>query len=408
MENKIENINNDYFIKIGNSWFITKDENGEYQESLLEKYDSLSFNTYCIMLRTLTMRNTFNFNLKWIYDTLKIDYTKNTTQAKKIKDAILKMNKDLFTIYENSLCTIVHNEDLKLNDTYFCKCNQTLESKFFTMFDCEVDEIIDLEINNKLEKGTLLTQFAFICKSFGGQEKDKDGKEIDTFGICYPSLDTIAKNTLICEKTILKNNNLLVDSELLLIGNAGMNIVDGDIKNVSNLYARPQFKEQFNKYLEKMKSAVSIKNNNTDKKAKQNEMRRLSQLMNNFRKNNKILEFEDLSDTEFEELNKLELEYFTLAKNEDGKVKKKSEGHRFLTITLDGKIKNRLTDAEWEKREYQEQEEIYKKHCVENSIEYVEDEDQDILDWGTEEPVFKEDKVVHIKVKQELNEVYGF
>lgn len=336
----MENTNNQYFVKVNNNWFKTKDN----EISLLDKYNSLTFMVYVVIRKTLTMRNTFTFTLSSTCNALGIDRNKNSSMVKRVKESILSMNNDLYIIYNDSYCKEKLDEDIELHKLYFCKSTYMLEDKFFAINDFEIDKIVDIERNNRLEKGTLFTQFAYICKSFGGQEKDKEGNDIDNFGICYPSLDTIEKNTLICEKTILKNNKLLADNNLLLIGNGGMNIVDDTIKNVSNLYARPIYEEQFNRYLEKVKSTVTIKNNNLDKRAKQNEMRKLSQLMNNYRKNNNLFETEDLTDIEFKELNKLEVQYFNLAKNKDGKVKRKVEGHRFLTITLDGKVKERIKD----------------------------------------------------------------
>lgn len=324
------------WVKIENEWFLTKDKDGNYKEGLLEEYESICLIVYTLMLRNLTTRNTIIFNLRNLYNILKIDYVKNTAMTAKIKRAIEKMSNGLFTIYTDSDCKKKLNNEVDLNSTYYCLLSRgNLDKNFIILYDYEVDKIIDIEIGEGMAKGTLLTQMAYYAKSFGG---DKEG---DNFGICFPSLETIKKNTLLCEKTVINNNERLRTMGLLLYGSAGINIENGTRKDDCNVYARPFMQEKFDLYITKREKIVTYKNDKTENFVLMGKQRSLKQKINDYVSKLNKLGIEDINDLfmaehkgQYDKLHKLEMEYYDLVVNK--RCKKIPRGTVLITIKANG------------------------------------------------------------------------
>lgn len=331
---------NEFFVMLENEWFYKKEEDKEV-ETLLEKYNSDGLMIYSILLRDLTIRNTIKFSMNDLYTTLLIDKNKNTRMVNKIKDTIKKLNNELFIIYVDSECkNKLELNNIDNNTTYYAKLKrEPLKNNYFIVYDFEVSKLIKYAIDNKNKnKEDLISHYCFLAKSFNNNKEDEN------YGVCYPKLETITNRIQLSESTLLSNNEIFKDLKLLLIDNTGGNIEDGKYKNTSNIYARLGYEEQFNKALKSSREKISKKYDKLNTKAQQDQQRKLKQLCNTYKKQNNIINMDDLDDEQFEELNQLELTYYNFVV---GRGKKPTNPH-FITIKRDGTIKERYIQEDEE------------------------------------------------------------
>lgn len=289
---------------------------------------------YSILLRDLTLRNTVKFRVSEILDVLEISTT-NTRMVLKVKETIEKMNEEVFDIYIDSKCKNKLTNKLDNNTTYYAKLHrEQLKNNFFKVYDDEIDKIIEIAKEKKMSKNELLAQFLYFAKSFGGNEKE------DNYRVCQMKAETIAKYICTSRSTVLRNNTILEDAGLILVGNAGLRKEDDKYRDTANIYARTEHKDEFNKYLEQQKKTVSIQHNNKKDKENTDIQRRLKQKINNYKKKHDI---DNLSLEEWNELNILEREYVDFSLKVRGKEKIK-KGTGLVTIKLDGTNKEYYRD----------------------------------------------------------------
>lgn len=329
----------DNFIKLENEWFLTKDK----EQSLIQKYgDNGIYNlfTYAFMRLNLNnYNNTMTIHASDIFRILSIGVT-NTRVRKYIVDAIKSMNGDLYTIYEDFSCIkILDIEKFNSLHTYYAKLTNRLEGNFFIVYAKELYNIIQISNKHKFEFGSLFAHFAYICKSFGNKEKE------DNYKTCFPSIETIGKNTGITPTTIIKYNKVFIENKILLIGNAGK---ENDEKNLVNIYARPDNQEQFDNTLNIQKGKVPIKYDYKNRQDQENKQRSLKQDIIKYKRANKIEDdnIDNITEEQWKRLNELEriwYNHLTVIR-----CKEVKRGAKLITITLKGKNKSYYTGTETE------------------------------------------------------------
>lgn len=351
---------NNFYIMLEKKWFYNK-EKEIVLDTFLQKYEKYGLMIYCILLRTLTSRNTFTLNLNDLYATLQIDKSKQWIITSKIRSIIVeKMNNNLFTICTDSNCNIPLIIDIDIKDdktkyknfnndiTYYCiRKEKPLENKYIMIYDHEIDTLAKHIHGKKKSLEDIITHYCYIVNDFTGKKKNEnesvenESKEADPEGyLCsYPKLDTICEKTNIGSKsTLIDNNKIFIESGLLIIGNPGGRLEDEIYTNSSNVYARAKDTEQFNKFMEIRKKSLNKKYENVNDKKLQDSQRAIKQKINNYKKSqgfdNKTT-INDLTNEQIAILHELELAHYNLTISRD---KKQKQPH-YLTLKLDGTLK---------------------------------------------------------------------
>lgn len=213
------------FIKIPNNMIV-----GE--ETLIKKYGDKALIVYIYLENHRTLRNNLYISLGNCIDecgyTPKNGKGKTTEQFRKIlvgfkEEGIIKTDVDL--------------EKVKINDLIHCTMQEIVD-KFFTIYDCELDKIIEYE--KKEDKLNILKVFADI-ESRRHKNADNDDVELSSwYEVAFPSYKQLCLDTLISsEDSIKKYINILVKLEIIIVGNNGdrVNKITGEVKRDNNTYA---------------------------------------------------------------------------------------------------------------------------------------------------------------------------
>ncbi|GCD12722.1 hypothetical protein [Clostridium tagluense] len=339
-------VNNNFYVMLEKEWFYSSQE-----QTLLQKYGTVSLMVYSIMLRNLTTRNTFNFSINGICSILKVDVKNNSVMVKNIKNAIRMLNDNLFTVCSDSNCNQIENlSKIDNNNVYYCiRKDEPLKDKFIMVYDTEIDKMLTYSKGKKNSVSELITHFSFIVNGFHG--KEKDGTEGEGYLCYYGGMDYIEQKTGIENSTLAPDNKIFIEEQLLLIGNAGGSIEDNMYKNTSNVYCRYENKVEFDTFMKIKSAKLSSKFARQTDKEQQDKQRRLKQLINQYKKDNEIYEFdtkESLSEEQFNELHELEINYLNFVKSRDKELK----NPKFLTIKRDGTIKEKYVPEELAEEEY--------------------------------------------------------
>ena len=127
-------------------------------------------------------------------------------------------------------------DNIAINQFIECKYNGIEKDENdnyinFTMIDYKIFNKILNYKDGKTDNVILLFYYCYLCSRIFNRKSDK--KDISAYGgraeVCYPSYDTISKDTNLSTRTINKYNSLLVDMNLIRIGNLGLYYV-GDNK----------------------------------------------------------------------------------------------------------------------------------------------------------------------------------
>ncbi|WMJ81233.1 hypothetical protein RBU49_02975 [Clostridium sp. MB40-C1] len=353
-------VNNNFYIMLEKEWFY----NGE-EQTLLQKYGTTALMIYIVLLRNLTIRNTFNFSIDNLCSVLLINKNNNSKMVKRIKNTIKELNDTLFIVCLDSNCNKKANI-LKINNstTYYCiRTKEPLKEKFIMIYDSEIDRMIEYSKGKKNSLSDLITHFSFICNGFNNSKKEKGY-------LCYfGSLNYIEQKTGILKANLLSNNKIFIEQNLLLIGNAGGSIEDNKYENASNIYARIENKVEFGKFMKIKKSSLNNKFESKAEKKQQDKQRQLKQLINQWKKDNNVKEYmdkDDLTPEQFEQLHILEINYFNFVISRGKKLK----NPKFLTIKRDGTIKEKYNPegAEGESEALQAQQKINEEY--DNEADY--------------------------------------
>jgi len=327
------NIDNNFFIKLEKAWVYNNEG-----ETYLNKYGSIALMAYSIMLRNMTTRNTFNFSINDLCNTLLINKRNDNAAVIKVKQAIIELSKELYTICTDSNCNI-KVEDLSTLDngtTYYCiSKHEVLKDKFIIVKDNEIDKLITYSKGKKNTLSDVIAHFIFVVNGFKGVSQKDLNEGINCEGhLCFfGSLDYISKNINMNEGNLLSNNEAFRELNLLLIESPGGKMKDGTYKSDSNIYARKENQTEFEKFMIIKKFALG--KSNTNSIPLQNEQRRLKQLMNVYKKSiTKDVEItkDNISSKEFKELNKLEMDWYNCVIARKSSLGKPG----LITMKLDG------------------------------------------------------------------------
>src|SRR5574344_1884715 len=102
----------------------------------------------------------------------------------------------------------------------------------FTMIDYDIFNKILKYKEEKVDNIALLFYYCYLCSRIftreGGYDVTNGGGRAE---VCYPSYETITKDTNLSAKTINKYNNILVGMNLIRIGNLGLYYVGDNNKD---------------------------------------------------------------------------------------------------------------------------------------------------------------------------------
>lgn len=147
-----------------------------------------------------------------------------------IVDILIKLNE--IKIIEGNL----NLDNISINQLIECKYNGIEKDEDgnyinFTMIDYKIlNKILNYK-ETKTDNISLLFYYCYLASRIFTRQSDK--KDIHAHGgkaeVCYPSYETITKDTDISARTISKYNDILVSMNLIRIGNLGLYYV-GDNK----------------------------------------------------------------------------------------------------------------------------------------------------------------------------------
>ncbi len=213
------------FIKIPNHMMI-----GE--KSLIKKYGDKALVVYIYLENHRTLRNNLYISLKNCIEECgyipKNGKGKTTDQFRKILVGFKE---------EGIIETDVDLEKVKINDLIRCNI-QEIDDKFFTIYDCELDKIINYE--KKEDKLNILKVFAEIESRRYKNANNINPEICSEYEVAFPSYKQICLDTLISsEDSIKKYINILVELGIIIVGNNGdrVNTITGEIKRDNNTYA---------------------------------------------------------------------------------------------------------------------------------------------------------------------------
>ncbi|WPC42930.1 hypothetical protein [Clostridium sp. JS66] len=326
-------MDNNFWVEVDKKWFYAP----EGEETLIQKYGTLGFVIYSILLRSVTTRNTIPICVNSIADILLINKKNNNRFVNRIKNKIKDMNNNLFILCKDTNCNIPV-EDINNSTIYFTKLNDNKDAPFMMLYDNEIDKLIEYSVGKNVSVEDLITHYSFIVNGFKGKKEKEEVPE--GYKCWYGTFDSITNKIGLAKNTLVANNKIFQELNLLLIGNAGgkLDKENNTYENTSNIYSKFADKEYFNKYLEVKKGQINKSFQRNKDKKEQDEQRRLKQIYKNYQKKNNITCIEDIEDKEkFRELNSLELNYYNFVKmrDKDYKIRKSN----FITIRTDGIIK---------------------------------------------------------------------
>lgn len=213
------------FIKIPNNMIV-----GE--ETLIKKYGDKALIVYIYLENHRTLRDNLYISLANCIE--ECGYTPKSGKGKtneQFRDILIGFKN------EGIIETDTDLEKVKINDLIQCTM-QKLNEKFFTIYDCELDKIIDYDA--KEDKLNILKVFAELeCRRY----KNEDNVNPETYSwyeVAFPSYKQICLDTLIfSEDSIKKYIDILVELKLIIVGNNGdrVNTITGEVKRDNNTYA---------------------------------------------------------------------------------------------------------------------------------------------------------------------------
>lgn len=202
------------------------------EETLIKKYGDKALIVYIYLENHRTLRNNIYISISNCIK--ECGYTPKNGKGKtndQFRNVLLGFKE------EGIIETDVDLKKVKINDLIHCTMKET-DDKFFTIYDCELDKIIDHE--KKEDKLNILKVFANIESK---RYKNTDNVNPETYGeyeVAFPSYKQICLDTLISsEDSIKKYIEILVKLNIIIVGNNGdrINTMTGEIKRDNNTYA---------------------------------------------------------------------------------------------------------------------------------------------------------------------------
>src|SRR5574344_2847508 len=224
------------FVIFPNNLFHTDGES----ESI---YKLCNNNNKAILVMYYLYMNTTRYGLSIfsIKDIIKTFGYKENRQ----EDGINKQIISIIKIFKNKniIECDINLDKIKLSDMIFCKYNgididNNGNMINFTRVLCDnVDKIMKYN-HNSINNVNLLFYYGYLCSRMYFNKKDNDGKYNKLPEVCRVSYDKIFYDTDISSSTIKKYNDLLVELDLIRVGNCGLYYV-GERKSVKescNIY----------------------------------------------------------------------------------------------------------------------------------------------------------------------------
>ena len=239
--------NKGIFCKLPNELFYFPEKNQDSDPkkrkfSILEntKSDKSKFNYKSLFILDFiymnkNMRNITNFYLKDMIIDCGYKYNTRTGESVDQFKQMLSKLQELKLISSN-----VNFADVKVNEKISCTLDIDLDNQFFMLYDCDKDKILNQTID-KTDNMNLLVYFCYLnCKMYKrpkGDEVEKSGGRTE---VCWPPYKTINKELGFVDDSINKYNKILVELDLIRIGNAGLwyyiDDINKSLKESCNIY----------------------------------------------------------------------------------------------------------------------------------------------------------------------------
>ena len=283
---------NDYYTRVPNE-FIKGDD---------YKLTAKELTVMTILLQNINMKNICTFNMKCLYRELGIA-DNNSYSQKEIKNIINGFIQEEIIVcrdylYEDSnLITDVSK--LSKNDLIYAQLDSNFNDEAFTIItDNEIKKIKDYCNENSIDTYGLLATCLYILSCINMNKNDED------YLLCYPSIEHIAEEIDLSQKTVLKYINILNELKILVFDYAGYRVLaDNKIKNGKMFYTRYENEELLLERLKAEREFHGFIKISKRLKEKSNLKKSIKQ------KINKLLQKDELSILEKERLLKLEETY---------------------------------------------------------------------------------------------------
>lgn len=167
-------------------------------------------------------------------------------------------NQNLIEIYEENSAVKADIKNVKNSSPLSIKSNEMV-SDTDSFIQIEMNEINKFMMSPNMgrKKGNVLRQFIYILSLINQGDKYRK--------ICYPSIETIAKETGISSRTVKNYNKILIEEKLLTYNT----LIIGKEK-VKNIYSRPDDSQEINDAIAESMAdnsrLISIKKNGVSKK----------------------------------------------------------------------------------------------------------------------------------------------
>lgn len=280
----------DKFTKIPNEFIWGK-----------QKVESDKLFLLTILFQGRTLKDISYFNVKYLCKRLNAT-TSNVNRTKYIINTMkyFQDNK-IFAFSDKPDATNDIDIEKELNKDktgiYFAELYYPMDGKFTIIKDNEIELIIDLCENNKLDKYKMLHMYLYIISCINNNVQDEEYK------LARPSLSKISEIADISECTILKYIEVLKKENILYCDCVGYKIVSGKYKMTNTYYCRMEDKELLDNLIQKKKQEVGVNVLTSKDKNKTNMKRSLKQ------KINKLYNKENKTDKDIELLKELTEEY---------------------------------------------------------------------------------------------------
>ncbi|APH23452.1 TPA: hypothetical protein ACXDAY_002939 [Clostridium botulinum] len=215
---------NKYFSKLPNQLFFVYD-NDIIDKSILEQVE-YDYKVLLVLDYLYTNTNRKGITMFTLEDIViscgfKPDAHKNKINDK-FKNILVTLQKQNIIVTDTDLNKIKAKEFIKCKIDIFEKDDNDNDIKFIQLFDSEKDKIL----NYDKEKIDNLKMLYYYCHLKARMFKRAKGDDINVSGgraeVCYPTYKSIQFDLKLTDEVISKYNNILVELNLIRIGNAGL------------------------------------------------------------------------------------------------------------------------------------------------------------------------------------------
>lgn len=238
-----------YFSKLPNQLFFVYD-NDVIDKSILEQcnYD---YKVLLVLDYLYTNTNRKDITMFTLEDMViscgfKVDNHKGKINDK-FKNILINLQESKIIITNIDLSKIKAKEFIKCKIDIFKKDDNDKDINFIQLFDYEKDKILNYN-KEKIDNLKMLYYYCYIKARMFKRAKDDD---INVNGgnpeVCFPSYKIINFDLKLTDEVISKYNNILVELNLIRVGNAGLfyyltdkNKVKRESPNIYTLWTKQQ------------------------------------------------------------------------------------------------------------------------------------------------------------------------